>query len=127
METPEVDTLLDIQHAEKMDWLLAEDSDAGYHDLTDEEIVTLVLEENKDDGDNDEKEKRSPAVSHAQAFSALETVLAYVQEQQGIPVSTTVMLNSLLIETATKKRYISQKQTKITDYFTKATDTNTFN
>ena len=27
------------------------------------------------------------AVSHAHAFSALETVLAYVQEQPGIPMS----------------------------------------
>ena len=47
METPEVDTLLDIQHAEEIDFFLAEDSDAEYHDLTDEEIVTLVLEEDK--------------------------------------------------------------------------------
>ena len=31
VETPEIDTLFEVQHAEKMDWLLAEDSDAGYH------------------------------------------------------------------------------------------------
>ena len=36
VNNPEVVTLFDIQHAEKMDSLLAEDSDAGCHDLTDE-------------------------------------------------------------------------------------------
>ena len=43
---------------EKMDWLLAEDSNAGYHNLTDEEIVPLVLEEHKDD----DEEESPPAV-----------------------------------------------------------------
>ena len=41
-------------------------------------------------------------MSHAQAFSALETVLAYIQEQPGIPMCTIVMLNNPLIEVQNK-------------------------
>ena len=95
-----------------MDWFLAEDSDGGYHDFTDEEIVTLVLEEDKDNGDDDDddEEESLPAVSRAQVFSALERVLVYPRATwTPYEHNCSVMLKSLLIETE-KKRKIYQAE-----------------
>ncbi len=55
---------------------------------------------------------------HNQACDALETVLTYLQQQAHVPESTTVTINSLLIET-NKKRYNNLKQTKLSKYFNK--------
>ena len=49
-----------------------------------------------------------------QACDALETVLEYLQQQHHVPGSTTMTINSLLIET-NKKRYNSLKQTKLSN------------
>jgi len=42
--------------------------------------------------------------------------MAYIEQQPDIPVNTTVLLNSLLTQTA-KKRATSLQQTKVRDYF----------
>ena len=51
-------------------------------------------------------------VSHSEACCALETVLAYLEQQAGVLVSTAVTINSLSVEVAKKR---SKKQTKITE------------
>ena len=42
-------------------------------------------------------------VSHSQACQALETVLVYLEQQPEIPMSITVLLNTLLTQTARKR------------------------
>lgn len=101
----------------------SDDGDIGYHELTDEEIAARtreIIEEQEEEEEEKEKET-SPTVSHTQACHALEIVLMYVEQQPGIQVSTTVMLNSVLVE-ATRKQSVNIKETKITDYISKITD-----
>ena len=55
------------------------------------------------DGDEDAEDDEGespPMVSHSEACCALDTVLAYLEQQPGVPISTTVMINSLLVEVA---------------------------
>ena len=105
---------------DKANWLTADDHDCGYHDYTEEEIAVLATEENgaNDGGSEDEDEKNHSVISHSQACNALETVLAYLQQQPNVPESTTMTINGLLIET-TKKQYDNSKQTKLSKYFHK--------
>ncbi len=102
------------------EWLTADSQDCGYHDYTEEEIIALATEQNEgnDNESEDEDDGVSHVVSHSQACDALETVLTYLQQQAHVPESTTVTINSLLIET-NKKRYNNLKQTKLSKYFNK--------
>ena len=75
-----------------------------------------IIEHNEEEEEEEEKEDETPPmVSHTEACHALETVLAYLEQQPGVQMSTTVMLNSLLVEAA-RKRSINIKKTKLTDY-----------
>ena len=92
--------------------LTSDNHDTGYHELTDEEIVAYTRDVDGDEESEDDEGESLPMVSHCESCCALETVLAYLEQQSGVPVSTTVTINSLLVEVAKKK------QTKITEYFT---------
>ena len=94
--------------------LTSDNHDTGYHELTDEEIVAYTKDVDGDEEFEDNEGEIPPMVSHSEACCALETVLAYLEQQPGVPVSTTVTINSLLVEVAKKR---SKKQTKITEYF----------
>ena len=111
----EIDMILDscdISPAERADWLTSDYHDTGYHD---EEIVAYTRGVDGDEESEDDEGESPPMVSHSEACCALESVLAYLEQQPGVPVSTTVTINSLLVEGAKKR---SKKQTKITEYFT---------
>ena len=71
---------------------------------------------------DDDEEVISKTVSHAQAFKALETVLTYADNKLITPMSTIIILNGLLMQTATK-RVQTQKQTKLSYYFSPSTCT----
>ena len=51
----------------------------------------------------DDHDVVTQTVSHSQACQALETVLVYLEQQPEITLSTTVLLNSLLTQTARKR------------------------
>lgn len=107
---------LDIPPTEREAWITADQGEAGYHDFTDEEIITLVREENNGSNEQeDEEEESQVTVSHAQACQAIETVMKYLEQQPKVPMNTTVLLNGLLMET-TRKRANCLKQTKLNDY-----------
>ena len=102
----EIDEVMDELHVpaeERADWLTHESNDPGYHEYTDEELVTHVREESEENDDEDDNDVVTQTASHAQACQALETVLAYLEQQPEIPMSTTVLLNGLLIQTARKR------------------------
>ena len=72
----------DPSATDKGTWLSADSSDSGYQELTHEEIVSKVNEnEAEDDEDDDAEDDNSPptSVTHNQACGALETVLKYVE------------------------------------------------
>ena len=92
--------------------LTSDNHDTGYHELTDEEIVAYTRDVDGDEESEDDEGESPPMVSHSEACCALETVLAYLEQQAGVPVSTTVTINSLLVEVAKKR---SKQQTKITE------------
>ena len=59
-------------------------------------------------------------VTHAQACEALETVLAYLEQQPDIPFGTNVIVNALLnalLNQTAMKRVHSLKQSRVSDYF----------
>ena len=84
---------------------------------SEEEIVALLREEGENNFNENEDEETAPTVSHAQACQAFETVLVYLEQQPHVPMNATVLINGLFME-AVEKRYETQKQTKISDYFT---------
>ena len=52
----------------------------------------------------------------AQACQELETVLAYYEQQPGVPVSTTVILSGPMMQAA-KKKTSQMQQKQITNFF----------
>ena len=92
--------------------LTSDNHDTGYHELTGEEIVAYTRYM-RDEESEDDRGESAPMVSHSEAYCALEIVLAYLEQQPGVPVSTTVTINSLLVEVAKKR---SKKQTN--NYYT---------
>ena len=83
-------------------------------------VVALLREEgenNFNENEDEETAPTAPTVSHAQACQVFETVLVYLEQQPHVPMNATVLINGLFME-AVKKRYETQKQTQISDYFT---------
>ena len=74
-------------------------------------------ENNVNEDEDEETAPTAPTVSHAQACQAFETALLYLEQQPHVPINATVLIYGLFME-AVKKRYETQKQTKISDYFT---------
>ena len=119
----QIDMVMDELHVpaeERSDWLTLDKNDPGYHEYTDKELVTHVREESEenDEEEDDDDNVVTQTVSHSQACQALETVLVYLEQQPEIPMSTSVLLNSLLTQTA-RKRFQTLKQTRVSDYFEK--------
>ena len=108
-----------ISSEERTDWLPADEGDPSYREYTEEEIASIVREENEaNDDEEDDDDIVLPTVSHATACQAIETILTYLEQQPFIPIGTVVTLNGLLVETA-KKRVMNQRQKHIHDYFAK--------
>ena len=127
----QIDMVMDELHVpaeERSDWLTLDKNDPGYHEYTDEELVTHVREESEenDEEEDDDDNVVTQTVSHSQACQALETVLVYLEQQPEIPMSTTVLLNSLLTQTA-RKRFQTLKQNRVSDYFEKCSTDYFFN
>lgn len=97
---------------------MLENNDQGYHEYTDEELVMHVREGSEENNDEEDDDVVTQTVSHTQACQSLETVLLYLEQQLNVPMSTSVLLNSLLIQTA-RKRFQTLKQTRVSDYFEK--------
>ena len=101
----EIDAIMDELHVpteERSDWLMHENSDKGYHEYTDEEIVanfTKRIEEI----DEEDDDVVTQEVTHAQACEALETLLAYLEQQPDVAFGTNVIINALLNQTAMKR------------------------
>ena len=102
--TVEIEAVMDeliVPNEERAEWLsIIDNSDPGYHEYTDEELVMHVTGINEDEEEEDDV--MCPTMSHAQACKALEMVITYLGQQSDTPMSTTVLINSLLSQTARK-------------------------
>ena len=119
---------LDVPVDERIDWLKKDDNDTGYHDYTDEEIITLVHNEiesgdNNVDSEDDEDYLNASSISHAQACEALETVHKYLDQQPDVAVSTRMTVHNLLMQAA-KRRLESKRQSKLNEYFSEKMNNN---
>ena len=106
---------MDIPHEDHREWLAADNNEYGYGDPSDEEIIRIVLEETDNTTEEEEQDNSLPKVSHAKACQALETILLYAEEQPDIPMSTSLILNGLLLQ-ASQKRAGTLTQRSIQDY-----------
>ncbi|GFS63281.1 uncharacterized protein TNCV_1496761 [Trichonephila clavipes] len=96
--------------------------DCGFQMLNDDETVTSVLEESDpvddetvEDEDNNNNES-SKGLSNAIAFSVLETVMEWY-EQQSECCPTQLLLLKRIRDLTEKKRRCTMAQRKISDYF----------
>ena len=98
-------------------------NDPSYHEHTDKELVMHVREESEanDEEEDDDDNVVTQTVSHSQACQALETVLVNLEQQPEIPMSTTVLLNSLLTQTA-MKTFQTLKHARVSDYYEKCSN-----
>ena len=116
----DIETLLDkhnIPTQEREEWIAADVNDPGYHKYTEDEIIKIAHEEVSGvQEEEDEEEIDEPLVTHTQACEAAETLLKYLEQQPDIPISTTILLNGLLMQAA-RKRASNLKQTKLDSYF----------
>lgn len=110
-------TRLNIPCEGRVHWLTTDDEDLGYRDIDEDDIIELV--QNEATGADMEEEQDDEAVpllvSHGRACDAIETVLAYLEQQPDVPMIATVTLNGLLMKAA-RKRASSMMQTEISDF-----------
>ncbi len=99
------------------DWLETDRTDYGYAHLTDDEIITSIVErpiqeETQDAEDSDEV---SPTISHSAAVKMFDGCMQWLQEQGESNIHNMAMLTELR-DLAARKRISTLKQKKITDY-----------
>ena len=110
-------TRMSIPREERVHWLTTDDEDLGYRDIDEDDIIELVQNEaTRADMEEEQDSEAVPLlVSHGRACDAIETVLAYLEQQPDVPMVATVTLNGLLMKAA-RKRASPMMQTKISDF-----------
>ena len=110
-----------LSEAETFEWLNCDLQDRGYAHLTDEEIITTVIqnpnsEEQPDDDKSDEEFKAATRVSHAEAEKMFDQCIKWLQDQEEASQYNVRVLQELS-ELAARKRFNMLKQRKLSDYF----------
>ena len=98
------------------EWL--ESDERAFEELTNEDIVTMALNEDETSDSSDELDtaESCPKVSHATAIAAFDQCIEYM-EQQPDSSTTELMLLYRMRASAAEKNALSLKQTKVTNYF----------
>lgn len=102
------------------EWLAVDNNDPGYQMLTDEEIAAMVYEDDAepielvDDEVEDEIEEAGP--THAEAFTAAETLMSWLEKQKESTPSQLILLTRIK-DLAAKKRTTTAVQKSIKDFF----------
>lgn len=103
------------------EWVNKDNFDPGHQLLSDSEIVSEVLGEETVEGSDTEdaatEDSLTVTVTHSEAFEALGTVLAWL-EGRGDTDPSHLLLVKNWKDIAGRLRRTSQKQTKLTAYFT---------
>lgn len=98
------------------EWLAQDTSDPGYQLLSDDEIVAMVVNEGGESEDESSEEPTTTCVTHAQAYSALETALTWLESQTDTDPAHLLLVRRWR-NSAAMKRTQTQTQTKISSYF----------
>lgn len=115
---PQIAGFSDCNRDDAQTWLEC-DNDPGFQILDDDEIVDMVQEEEEDSEReehdfSDNEEESGP--SHAEAFTALETVLSWYEKQDESCAAQLLLLKRMR-DLAAKKRCSNLVQKKISEYF----------
>ena len=107
-----------LSEDEVSDWLQTDQYDMGYTHLTDNEIVSSVINtnESEDDSDTDEATLETvSSVSHTSALKMFDGCIKWLQEQEEACMYNIQSLQELR-DLASRKRFSAIKQKKISDY-----------
>ena len=97
------------------DWLVSDgEYDLGYQELTDEDIIAEVLNQNQTEVDPDSDVEQTQDVSPSQACNALEVVLEWLEAQGDVPMDHLLMVTKWRDRAAEKRKYT---QKSISSFF----------
>lgn len=121
-----VGQLCGIGEREIDQWILCDSDDPGYQVLTDQQLVSEILDQpststatSLQHGDEDlssDDEVSASHVSHQQAAAAADVLLDYFEQQEDGELIDILNLRKLRQQIKINSRK-AQKQTKVTDYF----------
>ena len=101
------------------DWLVSDANDMGYKHLSDDEIVSSMIQEQEatPDSESDDATSETSSVSHSSAVKMFDGCLQWLQEQEESSLYNIQVIKELR-ELAARKRMSTIKQKKISDFFT---------
>ena len=94
-------------------WLKGDDNDVGFQELSDDEIISEVLDyadiENEESSENDENTSPQQLVCNKDAFKAFNTCMIWMEQQEETTPQQLMLLQKLKNDAA-RKRSASLKQ-----------------
>lgn len=115
---PSIPGFSDCDHADVNAWLES-DNDPGYQIMDENDILNHVQESRdiiETDNENEDLEEVVTGPTHEQAFTALNTAMAWYEKQKE-SCPTQLILLKRIRDLAAEKRQSNLKQTRINDYF----------
>ena len=108
---------LGIDESEGEAWPNRDTSETGAEEMTDEEIIGVVVQ-GDDDSEEEEEEDNitQPTVTHTEAEAAFSICMSWLEQQDKATPMNLMLLCDLHLLSSSKK-YNSLKQRTITDYF----------
>lgn len=108
----------DFSDADVGEWMRQDDNERL---LSDDEIVTIVLEEKHEETDSESEDpinnEEQHKMSHSEGLKAVEGALQYFEQQGASPMD--ILFLRRLRDEAAKKRAQCEKQTSIVNFFVK--------
>lgn len=85
-------------------------------ELTEDDIVHLVIEKENEDTSDDEEETSNSRITHTEAFQMLEKLLQYAEEQEMTTVGDLILLRKWR-DFAARKRLTGARQKTVDNFF----------
>lgn len=98
------------------EWINSDKNDPGYQIYNEDEILSIVTEENESEESSEDEETSDLGPSHADAFSSLEMAMNWYERQPECCLPQLMVLKQIR-DLAAKKRTSSLVQKKMTDFF----------
>ena len=110
-----------LSEDEVSEWLTSDLHDNGYLHISDDGIVSSVIEQHEESDEESDceanlQDSAASTISHSTAVNAFDQCLSWLRQQEEVSVYNVGVLNELR-ELAARKRMSSLKQKTITDYF----------
>lgn len=112
----------ELSEEDVSEWLASDQHDRGYKHLNDDEIVASIVNENDEEEEEEElsseDSQESTQISHSAAVSMFDGCLEWLLHQKEASLYNVGVLRELR-DLAARKKVLSIKQKKLTDYFSK--------